>query len=249
VGALAKDLGHFTHFERIDFGLLPTPWPGMSASTADHRRGRDGCAAFVEWLRSRHEALVAVVCHHNVIQSLLAGVYWDRIRNAEPILCTFDGAAFRHHTDGAAFFGTDLGLGLQAAPASSSASVRLDCGGGYVAVVRREARALRRELLRREGRKRRKQMQRAAGCALALRRVSDGAAAPLVEGADFSWLRDGDVVELVELQVTATAAATAAEEEEEERGAENATAGAAAGVGEGAGGGGGVAGDVSLLPV
>ncbi len=63
----------------IDFSLVPSSWP-------KHHGGVGALAYFMEWLASRPETSIAVVCHHNVIKALL-GNACERIPNCVPIQC------------------------------------------------------------------------------------------------------------------------------------------------------------------
>jgi broad specificity phosphatase PhoE len=62
----------------IDFSLVPSTWPNGDRSMVGY---------FMEWLSQRPEKNIAVVCHHNVILSLL-GHTIERVPNCVPIQCT-----------------------------------------------------------------------------------------------------------------------------------------------------------------
>jgi hypothetical protein len=49
----------------------------------------NGSMPFLPWLARRTESNIVVVCHHNVILQLLKGHHCDRVRNCEPIVCTW----------------------------------------------------------------------------------------------------------------------------------------------------------------
>eukprot|EP00567_Pseudictyota_dubia_P001882 CAMPEP_0197464306 /NCGR_PEP_ID=MMETSP1175-20131217/63952_1 /TAXON_ID=1003142 /ORGANISM="Triceratium dubium, Strain CCMP147" /LENGTH=236 /DNA_ID=CAMNT_0043000281 /DNA_START=169 /DNA_END=879 /DNA_ORIENTATION=+ len=66
----------------IDFSLLPSDWPSNGASSSASE------PSFLEWLRTRKEVRIAVVCHHNVIlQKLLCPGAVARVPNCVPISC------------------------------------------------------------------------------------------------------------------------------------------------------------------
>ena len=80
----------------IDFGLLPPSWPADEGS-AGAARGPERLARALAWLRARPERVVWVVCHHNVIQALVAAnpanARLERVPNCAPIACALrDGA-------------------------------------------------------------------------------------------------------------------------------------------------------------
>mmetsp|Transcript_15951 Transcript_15951/g.20247 ORF Transcript_15951/g.20247 Transcript_15951/m.20247 type:complete len:251 (+) Transcript_15951:75-827(+) len=68
----------------IDFSLLPSSWP----------RHQGEVAYFMEWLGTRMETSIAIVCHHNVIQALL-GYACERIPNCVPLQCIMIDGDFR----------------------------------------------------------------------------------------------------------------------------------------------------------
>ena len=94
--------------DRIDFSLLPTSWPDRivasnSNSNSNRPKKRSGAKhgrhdgsqpqsqhRFLEWLRHRPERTVAVVCHFNVIHTLLRYRLTDRVENCCPIVCLMD---------------------------------------------------------------------------------------------------------------------------------------------------------------
>eukprot|EP00978_Attheya_sp_CCMP212_P032658 scaffold128551_cov45-Attheya_sp.AAC.3 len=84
---LKKKLRHFhpaaLHaLDSIDFSLLDEADDGMP---------------FLPWLARRTESNIVVVCHHNVILQLLKGHYDDRVRNCEPIVCTWKSGRLVSH--------------------------------------------------------------------------------------------------------------------------------------------------------
>lgn len=64
--------------ESIDFSLVPSSWPRIRQGNVQY---------FMEWISQRPEKNIAVVCHHNIILSLL-GYRVDRVSNCVPIRCT-----------------------------------------------------------------------------------------------------------------------------------------------------------------
>lgn len=67
----------YTAVDSIDFSLVPSSWPNRSQGHVQY---------FLEWLSQRPEENIAVVCHHNIILSLL-GYRVDRVTNCVPIQC------------------------------------------------------------------------------------------------------------------------------------------------------------------
>ena len=83
----------------IDFGLLPPSWPSEedAAARGAAANGPERLAAALAWLRARPERVVWVVCHHNVIQALVAAnpanARLERVPNCVPVACALrDGA-------------------------------------------------------------------------------------------------------------------------------------------------------------
>lgn len=65
---------------RVDFSLLPPEWPKVE--------NKPRPADLIEFISSRPEQRIAVVCHHNVIKSILGK---GGIPNAKPIECVLRG--------------------------------------------------------------------------------------------------------------------------------------------------------------
>eukprot|EP00040_Diaphanoeca_grandis_P011090 m.56763 g.56763 ORF g.56763 m.56763 type:complete len:250 (+) comp22289_c0_seq1:195-944(+) len=86
-----RDLLHFPAWQTIDKGHLPTDWPECTVPTLPQ---------FTLWLEQLPHAHIVVVCHHNIIQSLLgvtrktrpmlaeARKSFSRIPNCVGIQCT-----------------------------------------------------------------------------------------------------------------------------------------------------------------
>jgi len=72
--------------DKIDFSLLPKSWPdiGKPKSLTNH-----SLMNFLEWLNSRPETNIVVVCHYNVIIRLLNRAV-NFVENCSPILCTMN---------------------------------------------------------------------------------------------------------------------------------------------------------------
>ena len=92
VQALVKDLTHRLYtagpptkgLEYVDFTMLPASWPDIH----DGRNHAHDNAGFLQWLDSRPEETVAVVCHYNIIKGLL-GRRIQHVMNCAPIECIF----------------------------------------------------------------------------------------------------------------------------------------------------------------
>jgi len=83
---ILKDLDkHFIATKPIDFSLLPSSWPDAVGGSVSY---------FMEWLAQRPEKNIAVVCHHNVIKSLL-GNSITTVPNCVPIHCVMVDGDFR----------------------------------------------------------------------------------------------------------------------------------------------------------
>eukprot|EP00566_Odontella_aurita_P036412 CAMPEP_0113576536 /NCGR_PEP_ID=MMETSP0015_2-20120614/28351_1 /TAXON_ID=2838 /ORGANISM="Odontella" /LENGTH=308 /DNA_ID=CAMNT_0000479983 /DNA_START=215 /DNA_END=1138 /DNA_ORIENTATION=- /assembly_acc=CAM_ASM_000160 len=92
----------------IDFSMLPQNWP-ESAMTAG-----SGSGPFLDWLQTRPERRIAVVCHHNVIiHRLLDRSMVVRVPNCVPIPCILpdcDGTEVTSRLQPAAAFGSRAGM-------------------------------------------------------------------------------------------------------------------------------------------
>ena len=91
IKAVLRDLpfitdGAFQEVESIDTSLQPDNWPDVGSQIDK----ADELANFKTWLyHERAEEIIAVICHHNVIVTLLDG-QMGRIDNCDPIRCTLD---------------------------------------------------------------------------------------------------------------------------------------------------------------
>ena len=81
---IKKNLNHispsYAAVDSIDFSLVPSSWPNRSQGYVQY---------FMEWLSQRPEQNIVVVCHHNIILSLL-GYRIDRVSNCVPIRCVMN---------------------------------------------------------------------------------------------------------------------------------------------------------------
>jgi broad specificity phosphatase PhoE len=68
--------------ESIDFSLVPPSWPSSSKEEIHS----SAAGTFLQWLHARQERVIVVVCHHNVILSLLRYTI-THVPNATPITC------------------------------------------------------------------------------------------------------------------------------------------------------------------
>lgn len=69
---------------RIDFSLLPPSWPKITKSKA-----KNSVMNFIEWLHSRPEENIAIVCHFNVINKLLRNTIYN-VENCVLIACVMN---------------------------------------------------------------------------------------------------------------------------------------------------------------
>ena len=68
--------------ESFDFSLVEDSWP------KDTNNNKDRKDEFLQWLRTRKERTIAVVCHYNTIRLLLNNTV-NHVPNCHPIECTF----------------------------------------------------------------------------------------------------------------------------------------------------------------
>ena len=71
--------------EQIDFTLLPSTWPNTRSQQNQKQKG-SSVQDFLVWLHERSEINIIVICHHNVIMSLLRRQI-RRVENCVPIQC------------------------------------------------------------------------------------------------------------------------------------------------------------------
>lgn len=129
------DLNVLPRFDEIDFSLLPPDWP-LSANQVTPSpslpydqtygnkkgmKGNKGCKTekkvdksdkyvnFLNYLRELPYQKIAVVCHFNVIRSLLRGI--GHVENALPIPCILDNNGIYHITDQVVKENTEVGNG------------------------------------------------------------------------------------------------------------------------------------------
>ena len=69
--------------ERISFNLLPNAWPETDVFSSYQLQELN------QWLLARPETKIVLVCHHNIIRSLVP-MYQHSIINCSPIVCTLD---------------------------------------------------------------------------------------------------------------------------------------------------------------
>lgn len=72
--------------DHIDFSMLPPSWPNVDTNADDYHHNESDIDTFLNWLESRPEKNVAVVCHFNVIRWMLNNRI-GHVPNCTPIEC------------------------------------------------------------------------------------------------------------------------------------------------------------------
>lgn len=87
---IRKKLGWISQhrLDRFDFTMLPHSWPEVPHADHDQPKRRDAKDCFIEWLRSREETTIAVICHYNTIRWFLENRI-QSVPNCQPIECIF----------------------------------------------------------------------------------------------------------------------------------------------------------------